>query len=186
MWTIEHLGLHVTLRDEPTYTPASADNVRQYDREVHTSPGGWISSRHGVAVETLGEERTSCILLGRGGATGVHAHSAAAVGDTLYVACGNTVVALALPGLEPRWLVEADPATCFGVHLLPDGGGLIVHGELQIARLSFDGILVWRTGGADIFTGELRVEPPAVAVTDWDGVQYRFALADGRPLTPVL
>lgn len=50
-----------------------------------------------------------------------------------------------------------DAATCFGVYYLPEHACLISHGELEIARLSLSGEIVWSAGGKDIFSEGFRL-----------------------------
>ena len=77
---------------------------------------------------------------------------------------------------------KVDGATCFAVHLLPAGAGLISHGELTIARFSLHGDLLWSTEGGDVFTGEFTVLPDRVRAVDWEGTMCEYALSDGRRL----
>lgn len=183
MLTLEHAGLEITVENDPTYTPRSADNVRRYDREISTCAARTFYSKHGVTARSP-SKRYTAILLGCGGPTAIHAHTAVAHGGRLYVACGDAVCALTLPELAPAWICQADDATCFGVHPIPEETDLISHGELAIARISPDGEVVWRAWGRDIFTGECEVFGDRVRVVDWDGVLYEFAIADGRTLAP--
>ena len=179
-----HPAFEITLTPEPTYTPRSADNVRQYGREIALCEGGEFMTKLGVVVSSPAGVQNSVILLGCGGATTVHDHASVAHGDTLYLACGNAICALSLPDLTPVWVREVDLATCFGVHLLPGGTGLVSHGELSIARLSLSGEIAWSAGGRDIFTGPFVVAGNRVRAVDWDGVVYEFSLADGTVLVP--
>jgi hypothetical protein len=59
-------------------------------------------------------------------------------------------------------------------------GSLISHGELEIARFTEAGEIAWQSSGRDIFTGELILGEQSLAITDFDGVQYRFRYSDGR------
>lgn len=181
MLSFEHAGFDIQLRDEPTYILRSADNARRYDREIQLCDGRDFYSRHGVVVSTAGVAR-SAILLGCGGSTLVHERSAVAADDMLYVACGDSVCALRLPDLLPAWVARVDSATCYGVYLLPDGAGLISHGELTIARLSLDGRLMWSSKRRAIFTGDFTVLNDRARAVDWEGATFEFALADGRSL----
>lgn len=172
----------IELRDEPTYSPGSADNLQSYGHEVALSGvHGHVSSRHGVTVRHREREIASCIVLATGGGTTVHRRSAVVHGNGLYLAVGNRVCALELLSLRLNWHLEADVATCFGLVAVPGHAGLISHGELEIVRLAFDGTVLWRQGGRDIFTGKLTVDTTGVEVADWNGDRYWFDLATGEP-----
>lgn len=182
MVTLCWQGHDIELRDEPTYSPGSGDNLRSYRHEFALSgTDRQVSSRHGVTVRLCEREIASCIVLATGGGTTVHGRSAVVQGDGLYLGVGNQVCALALPLLTLLWHLEVDAATCFGVVAVPEHDGLISHGELEIARLALDGAVLWRQGGREIFTGELTVGTAGVSVTDWNGDRYWFDLATGEP-----
>lgn len=174
-------GYGIEIRNEPTYSLGSADNLRPYSHEVALdSADGGSASRHGLAVKLEDQEVASCIVLAKGGPTSVHERSAIIIVDRLFLAIGNQVCAFSLPSLDLVWHVETDLATCFGVVAVPDQQGLISHGEIEIGRLTLDGSVVWRQSGRDIFTGTLTLHRTWVHVTDWNGDTYRFDLATGH------
>jgi hypothetical protein len=156
---------------------------RHYPRELRLDRDGnyRASSRHGVLCTAEGLNE-SLLLSTAGGATGVHEHSLLLVEDACLVAVGPHMVCLSLPHLELQWSREADDATCFGIHLAPDGRSLISHGEMTIARISLAGDSIWRVGGADIFTGDFSVHASFVRAEDFYGTVYRFDLETGRAL----
>ena len=91
----------VRLIDEERYSPGSTDNVRSYDAE-HRTDDEHFGSMHGVEC-TGGDQKHSCILMASGGKTAVHGHSVVVVGERLFVACGDSVFALAIPSLSLEW-----------------------------------------------------------------------------------
>jgi hypothetical protein len=119
-------------------------------------------------------------VLGRGGGqSGVHAHSLAYVDSLLYVAVGDGVACIRPRPFELRWSIQTDWATCFGVHHEGRKGALISHGELQIARFSEDGRILWEAGGADIFSAPFQLLPEHIEAVDWNGWVYRISYLDG-------
>ncbi len=169
----------VTILDEP----ADAAPSREYAATSDLSaPDPWAAARHGVVCRGPDGQEFSRLLLAGGGASGVHDHSAVAVVDTLFVAVGDHIAALRLPNLAVAWAVPVDHATCFGVRHSSLRGCLVSHGEMEIARVSLAGEIVWVAGGADIFTGEFRLAGDVVEVSDFDSRSYRLDLATGREL----
>ena len=163
--------------DRTGYDPRSADNVSSYDRAYFLS--NRISSTHGVRVIADGRQIASAVVGAGGGASGIHAYSAFACSDSLFLAVGPLVVRLAIPSLDLLWSVEADEATCFGVHPIPESSAFISHGEISISRVTEDGCIVWSRSGADIFTGGLTLLPQEVRVSDFEGRCYTFELVTG-------
>jgi hypothetical protein len=171
------------LIDEPTYTPGSADNVRTYAREYDfTDSADRPSSRHGLVLREDGVVRQSCILLAGGGASGVHEHSIAIVDKTCFLAVGDTLCSLALPSFELRWHRQVDHATCFGVYFSANHYCLISRGELEIARVSLSGEVVWSSGGADIFSEGIKVFPDYVEAADFNQNIYKIYIINGTSM----
>lgn len=169
----------VEMQDESEYSFGSTDNVRQYSHELLLGKVYRPTSIHGLVCIEAGERRGSVVLGVGGGATGVHGHSVALLETRCYVAVGDEIVCLAVPELSLLWHVQADQVTCFGVYLDASASFLIVHGEMEISKLSLDGEKIWGYGGRDIFTGDLTLTSGSVLVTDFDGQQYSIDLENG-------
>lgn len=61
----------------------------------------------------------------------------------------------------------------------PDGKGLLIHGELEISKVSFEGEVIWNTSGKDIFTEEFSVYKKHIEATDFNGEKYHIKVEDG-------
>jgi hypothetical protein len=146
--------------------------------EAGCIPTSW----HSVTIRTGEETSIDILLKADGGASGVHAHSALVARNRLFVAVGAYVACLQIPDLELLWATQTDEATCFGVYWSAERRCLISHGELEIARFDEDGNVLWRAFGADIFTGDFRLEAAWIEVTDFDDRSYRFDIDTGRQL----
>lgn len=171
----------LTMLAESTDSAGSADNVRRYDRVFDFAGEGYQpSSRHGlICLEPDGTEH-SCVLLASEGATGVHEHSAVVVNGTCFVAVGDMLCALSLPCLDLRWATKLDSATCFGVYYSLQHDCLLSHGELEIARVSLSGEIVWSGGGKDIFTEGFQIVGDSIEAIDFNHEVYRIDIATGR------
>jgi hypothetical protein len=170
----------LTILNEFTYSPGSVDNVRRYEREYDFSGEYRPSSRHGLICQQPDGTKHSCILLASRGATGVHEHSVVVVNETCFVAVGDMLCSLSPPDLALNWATKVDHATCFGIHYSPRHDCLLSHGELEIARVGFDGKVVWSSGGADIFSGGFRVIGDYIESIDFYNRVYHFDIASGR------
>ncbi len=171
----------IEVRNEPSYSINSADNLRTYVNEYVFDRGYCPNSKHGITcceTETL---VGSALIAASGGGTGIHQHSIALLPDRCFVAVGPELVCLSLPKLELLWHRQVDQATCFRVHFAPDRARLIIHGELEISCWTIDGARLWSVGGADIFTGHFEVHADHVAAEDFYGNRYRISF-DGEVL----
>lgn len=183
--TISHDDYEIVLTAESPYIPRdaarSADDARTMEEEIFLGEEGELpSSRHRIVVRRGDSVHACRTLLAEGGATGVHERSAFVQADTCFVAVGPFVCALELPTLHLLWQTSADSATCFGVYDAPGYASVISHGELEIARLSYSGRLLWSAGGRDIFTEGFELYEHHAEAVDFEGTRYRFDLESGR------
>jgi hypothetical protein len=168
----------VELRNEPSYTFGSADNVRKYRFEWNFTDSRRPSSIHSIVID--GD--ALAILGAAGGASAVHEHSLTYAHNVLYVAVGDSVFCLQPKPFLFKWVLKADPATCFGVHFEERNRALISHGELEIVRFSAEGRILWSTSGADIFTGPFSLKPDFIEAVDWNDRVYRLSYHDGQSI----
>lgn len=166
--------------DDPTYLVGSVDNVRRYGRVYQFSEEFVPNTKLGIeCIEERGTKH-SCIILTSAGATGIHEHTAVLAHAKCFVAVGDRLCALSLPRLKHLWAIQIDSATCFGVYYSAAHNCLISHGELEIARVDFNGKIIWTAGGKDIFTGTLRLDDNFIFITDFNDEVYRIEIATGK------
>jgi hypothetical protein len=172
-------GVDVTLINEPNYSVNSNDNVRGYEIELCRDRKYQHSSAQGLYVGDVEHPESYVILLGTGGATGVHEYSLTINHDTCYVASGDAVFSLRLPSLELIWVKKVDFATCFGVFWVTEYDCLITWGEMDICRFDKDGNKIWSVSGPEIFTEGFEFCDRHVIVKDFDGNKYKISIESG-------
>jgi hypothetical protein len=168
----------ITLINEPAYSENSTDNKRSYERVFCRSKEPHYSA-HGVIAGELESPESSVVLLGVGGATGVHKHSLACNESVCFVAAGDAVFALKIPSLELKWCDKVDHQTCFGVYWIEAEDCLITWGEVAISRYTADGEKVWSASGADIFKG-FEYKGNHISVTDFGERRYTIKIKTGK------
>lgn len=170
----------VSLIDEPEYVQSSMDNARLYRSELCRRNAYEPCCAHGVIVGDIESPETSAIILGTGGATGVHKNSMAHADNTCFIAAGDSVFALEAPSLKMLWCKKVDTATCFGVFRVEKQKCLITWGEIFVCRFSMDGNKVWETSGADIFTEGFKLAADAIEVIDFNNDKYLIQIHNGK------
>jgi hypothetical protein len=172
---------NIAINDDPIYTEGSVDNTRTYSYHYWLGEQKYQpSAKHGLRVTKHGAEIASCIVLGAGGATGVHEHSALLHDQSCIVAVSAFICALAVPALQLQWQVQVDWATCFGVYHAVKHDCYISHGECEIACVSYAGELVWSVSGKDIFTNGFHLYDDYIDVLDWNHEMYRIKIPSGE------
>ena len=177
--------LTIEVLDEPTYKFGSADNNFNYSKHYFGDGAKeYPTSKHGIKIYQDYQIIDSCIIIGSGGATGVHQNSSLLDKDQLIICCCETIFCLTLPELELKWKTQADQATCFQIFKQEDD--YIIHGELQVAKLDKSGKIKWEFGGADIFVSidneeEFKIENDGILLTDFAKTKYKIDF-DGKLL----
>lgn len=187
-FTLGEGALEVELWRDPAWSPDSTGDPGRYGRVISIADPHRQAS--GIEVRVDGRVVSTAVVLGEMGCPGISWSSAVLRRDTLLLAMAATVVALAVPSLEVRWIRDLDDACLFGFIEIEAEDAVLVHGELHITRLGMDGAIQWKRGGHDIFTGGCHVEDGQVVAVDWNGAVYGWRLSDGavllNPPPPVL
>lgn len=177
--------LTIEVLNEPTYKAGTSDNNFSYSKHYFGDGATeYPTSMHGIKIYQDGQIIDSCIVIGSGGATGVHQNSSLIDIDQLLLCCCNTIFCLTLPDLNLKWKTQADQATCFQIFQQDDD--YIIHGELQVTKLDKDGNKKWEFGGADIFVNidneeEFKLETDGILLTDFAKTKYKIDF-DGKLL----
>jgi outer membrane protein assembly factor BamB len=160
----------------PIYKEGSADNPHSYDA-IYCDDNDAFSTQHDIAIFLSGELLKRVLIGSSWGSTTIHKTSYVFEPDRVVICCSDTVFCLSIPDLSLLWKTKADDATCFEIFKYKSD--YIIHGELQISRLSHNGELVWQQSGADIFTtidsnGDFLITDNYILATDWEKRIYKF------------
>ncbi len=168
-------SFELSVIDEPTYTFGSTDNVRNYPHEHNLSHSSRPASSHGIFLSG-----NSLVVFGSSSLSGIFENSLISLNDLCFFAIGCHVVCFRPDPYEFLWALQTDSVSCFGIYYQPANGALISHGELEIARFSTSGELLWSSSGEDIFTQGFELENEFVTAIDFNNKKYRFDYASGR------
>lgn len=151
MIEISYQQYKVLMYTDHQYTVESADNLRRYKRVYVDDSWDQYSNVSNVAilVKDGQDEVASAILCDTGVFTGLSESSFIIEERVLYICAGNKLYYLNIPDLTLKWKGQVDYVTNFSVQKLEDD--LLVHGELEIIRITKLGEIKWRFGGHDIW-----------------------------------
>ena len=166
--------------DESAYGQNPMDNARVYRSELCRPDADESCCAHGVIAGDIISPETSTIILGTGGATGVHENSIAHTENICFIAAGDAVFALEVPSLKMLWCKKVDLSSCFGVFWVEKEHCLISWGEVFVCRFSMDGDKVWETSGADIFTQGFELVGNTIEMIDFNNDRYRINIRNGK------
>ncbi len=180
---IELESHNVELLEESAYNVGSIENAFQYAKLYIATSNSKPSTLIGIKVYKDSKLINSAIIGGLGGASGIHKTSQVLCEDSLTICCAQSLFKLSIPELNLEWNLEADDAACFEVFKYKED--YIVHGELNISRVSKIGTLLWQRSGKDIFAtvdgkDEFQVNENQIIVKDWENNLYKFDF-EGNP-----
>jgi hypothetical protein len=175
----EHI---VHIKDEPTlvYQDIPSAGLNLYKTRYLLGESQFKSTTAYSIHYSESDVLHACLLLASGGSTTVHARSVVLHDTQCIIAVSSFLVCLQLPDLSLLWQTEVDMAACFGVYHLPPYESYLSHGELEIARVSYRGEILWSSGGKDIFTNGLTLYDNHVNVLDFNNEKYRIDLLTGH------
>ena len=162
----------LTLVNEENYSQSFADSHFSYDHEYISQSKERITTK--IGVRSSGK---SVLLMASGGVSGIHERCYLIKDKVIYILVSHTAFCLTLPDLELEWLTKVDEVSCFEIFDI--GEGLVIHGELEITRLSYSGKIKWQRSGSDIFTSidgsdGFKIEDGLIHAGSWDGRKYLF------------
>jgi len=183
--TTHYKNFKIEIINEPDYTPGSADNLITYALVYPDKTSDYRNlSKHGIRIMQDGKEISSALISAGGGFTGIHEKSFLIKNDTLFICCGSEVYSLEIPSLKLNWNKEIDTATCFEIYEFEDD--FIVHGEVEISRVTNSGTIKWQFSGRDIFVSvngkkEFEITGNTIKLTDFQNFQYALN-SDGKQI----
>jgi len=177
----------ILLFDDEIHDPNSVDNVKKYNHIYSDSNYDDYSylTKHGIEILKNDDLINSALVISDGGPTGVHDSCSLIDNDKLLICCGHSIFCMILPNLQLLWRTTADTATCF--EIFKHENDFIVHGELEISKLSNEGNIIWKFSGGDIFTtlagkNTFNIIDNIIYATDWDNITYKLNADSGELL----
>jgi len=134
---------------DSVYTYNSADNITSYfkvyvDNDKHYP----TNIKYGIKIFKNDDLISSAIICESGSITGIFDKSFIIKNDALFICCSNMIYCLNVPDLDFKWKCELDHDTCLEIYAFQED--FIIHGELQISRVTEDATLKWQYNRNDI------------------------------------
>jgi outer membrane protein assembly factor BamB len=173
---LNYKNFEIEIVDDPTYILNSVDNLRKY-KKIYTKTESQFhpTSRHAIIVNENDIEISSAIICETGGSTSIHENSFIIEDDKIWICACNKIYCLEIPSLELRWQKEIDSFTNFSIYKIEDT--FLIHGELQIFRITKEGEILWDFGGRDIWVNiegkpEITIEKNLIRLFDFESNEY--------------
>jgi hypothetical protein len=149
MLTISFDIYEIIIDDDESYRIGSVDNNYNYDFCYNDQDALTFSPRkHSIKIYKDNKIYKSAIVCAVPLGMKVSGTSAVIEKDDIFICCANKVFSLKLPDLTLNWITKVDEASCYGIYKADNG--LFSYGEIEVARLDYNGKIVWSTGVIDI------------------------------------
>lgn len=183
---LNYKNFKIEILDDPNYTLNSVNNLRQYEKiyfNENQEDRFYPTSKHAIIVNEFGREISNAIICEVGGGTGIHENSFIIEDDKIWIRICNKIYCLEIPSLELIWKKEFDNFTNLSIHKLEED--IIIHGELEIFRITKEGEIVWHFGGRDIWINiqgktEFSIENKAIRLFDFESNEYVLDFAGNQ------
>lgn len=179
MVKLNYKNYQIEVFNDSTYTINSVDNTNVYDTvffqgkkdKTAFSP----TSKCGIIIKKSDTKIASVIICESGGATAITDKSFIIEDDKIWICVCNKVYCLEIPSLELIWRKEIDFITNFSIHKVQED--FIIHGELEIKRITKNGEAIWSFGGRDIWVNledktEFNIENNQIHLFDFESNEY--------------
>ncbi|OSZ82338.1 hypothetical protein CAP35_03460 [Chitinophagaceae bacterium IBVUCB1] len=154
--------------------PASSEKS-EYNMVISEDVYFMPSTSIDITVSNDGNSVSRILVEGFAGATGIYDDNILIDDSYLLLCVSDCVYRLRLPNLELDWKRKCDVATCFTISKFKED--YLIHGELQIVRLSKQGDIKWVFSARDIFVlpnreSQLLIDNDVISIKDWQGYIY--------------
>lgn len=178
---ISYENYEIEIREESNYTFNSTDNLRQFEKVYFEGKNHedrfYPNNKYSVIVYQDAEEISSAVICEIGGKTSITGKTFVIDGDKIWICIGDKVYCLTIPKLELVWCKKLDYVTVFSINKLEND--FIIHGELEIKRITKSGEIVWYFSGRDIWINmegktELQIENDRIKLFDFESNEYNI------------
>lgn len=133
-----------------------------------------------ILIEIYKDEEllTNSVVAENYGATTIHDTAVIFEHDRVLICCSNFIYCLNIPSLSLLWKMKADSITC--LQIFKHKELYIVHGELEISCLNYNGKILWQQGGEDIFVrlnsdeNDFYLMEDYIVARDWNNKLYKI------------
>jgi hypothetical protein len=179
MVKLNYKNYQIEVINDSNYTINSIDNLKVYDTVFFQANKDkdklYSTSKCGIIVKKSDTKIASAIICESGGATAITQKSFIIEDDRIWICVCNKVYCLEIPSLDLVWRKEIDFITNFSIHKVEED--FIIHGELDIKRITKSGEIIWSFGGRNIWVNpegktEFNIENNTIHLFDFESNEY--------------
>jgi len=176
---LNYKNFEIEVFEDLNYILNSVDNLRQYKKIYFDGRQQenqfYPSSKYGIVIKECKIEISSILICEIGWTTKVSDNSFIIENDKIWISIANKIYCFKIPSLELIFKKEFDSFANFSIYKLEED--ILIHGELEIFRISKEGDVIWTFGGRDIWVNiegktELSIGNNTIRLFDFDSNEY--------------
>lgn len=172
---LNYKNFEIEVFDGPNYILNSVDNLRPYEKVYFLNLNQEDTTKHTIIIKESGNEISNAKIYGVGKFSGIFDNSFILEDDKLWILSQYKVYCLNIPYLELLWQKEFDLHANISIYKLEED--ILIHGELEIFRITKEGNIIWSFGGRDIWVNiegkmELSFENNTIQLFDFVSNEY--------------
>jgi len=172
----------IKISEYTKYSPSSSDNINNYQAEIwlNEHEQNWTNpmyaSKYCIEIHNSNGFLMKVIVIGPNGRiTSIGERSTLIDDDNLILIIGDFICSLSIPNLTINWKLGTPCITCF--KLFKFDNAYLIHGEIEITKVSRKGLIEWSFSGRDVFVSpeggnEFEIRDDLIYIHDWEKNLY--------------
>ena len=159
----------------------STDNILSYFKLYYSDNDdfntGYFNNKIAVKIFENSQEISNVIICENGTTNGLVSQSLFIKEDKIWICIGNKIYCLEIPSLKLIYHKKLDSVTNFAIYEFKDD--FIIHGELEIFRITKMGDIKWTFSGKDIWVNiegkqEVEIKDDRIKLIDFENNEYEI------------
>ena len=173
---LNYKNFEIEIFNDGSFTLHSADNTSSY-KNVYYSDNDDFNNKIAVRTFENSQEISNAIICENGTTNGLTENSFIINDNKIWICISNKIYCLEIPSLKLIYHKKLDSVTNFTIYKFKDD--VIIHGELEIFRITKLGDIKWSFSGKDIWVNiegkqEVEIKDDRIKLIDFENNEYEI------------
>ena len=173
---LNYKNFEIEIFNDGSFTLHSADNTSSY-KNVYYSDNDDFNNKIAVRTFENSQEISNAIICENGTTNGLTENSFIINDNKTWICISNKIYCLEIPSLKLIYHKKLDSVTNFTIYKFKDD--FIIHGELEIFRITQLGDIKWSFSGKDIWVNiegkqEVEIKDDRIKLIDFENNEYEI------------
>ena len=173
---LNYKNFEIEIFNDGSFALHSADNTSSY-KNVYYSDNDDFNNKIAVRTFENSQEISNAIICENGTTNGLTENSFIINDNKIWICISNKIYCLEIPSLKLIYHKKLDSVTNFTIYKFKDD--FIIHGELEIFRITQLGDIKWSFSGKDIWVNiegkqEVEIKDDRIKLIDFENNEYEI------------